>query len=196
MTRSRIGGEEGEKREMAPAAPLPRVEVRMTRTWVRNPLVGHAVRSVEELAAMFAWMEMYAEERLVAVNMDDGNRLRHYAEIARGGASGLAVSLLDVVRPVLLTNCRGLALIHNHPLGDPSPSPRDRRFTLRVHRICQMLGIRFHGHLVLGWDGSFHEILTGREGRGGDGETATAAEIRSGHARAGQIIADLERAAA
>lgn len=196
MTTNRIGGGEREKREMVPPAPLPRVEMRMMRTWVRNPLVGHAVRSVEELAAMFAWMEMYAEERLVAVNMDDGNRLRHYAEIARGGASGLAVSLLDVVRPVLMTNCRGMALIHNHPLGDPSPSPRDRRFTLRVRRICQLLGIRFHGHLVLGWDGSFHEILSGREGRAGDGEIATASEIRSGQAKAGQIIAELGRVAA
>lgn len=151
----------GEK--MALAAPVGRLEIRWRPSRIRSPLAGRKIHSPADIAALFWWMENLPEERLFAVNLDDSNRLRHFAEVARGGSSGLSVSVRDVLRPALLTNCRSLVLVHNHPQAEPIPSPQDRRFTRQVMRACAALGLRFHEHIIMGWGGRFHLMLAGHD---------------------------------
>lgn len=144
-------------------APVGRLEIRWRPSRVRSPLAGRKVESPADIAALFWWMENLPEERLFAVNLDDSNRLRHFAEVARGGSSGLSVCVRDVLRPTLLTNCRSLVLVHNHPQAEPIPSPEDRYFTRQVTRACDSLGLKLHEHIILGWGGRYHLMLAGHD---------------------------------
>jgi DNA repair protein RadC len=40
--------------------------------------------------------------------------------------------------------------VHNHPSGDPEPSPEDRRVTEQMHRAGEILGVRVLDHVVIG----------------------------------------------
>ncbi|HNP83415.1 MAG TPA: JAB domain-containing protein [Nitrospira sp.] len=45
-----------------------------------------------------------------------------------------------------------VAPVHNHPSGDPTPSPEDRTLTTRLREAGDLLGIRLLDHLILGDD--------------------------------------------
>jgi DNA repair protein RadC len=44
-------------------------------------------------------------------------------------------------------------LIHNHPLGDPTPSQADVRMTQEIIAVAKPLGIALHDHIIVGRDG-------------------------------------------
>ena len=41
-------------------------------------------------------------------------------------------------------------LVHNHPSGDPAPSPEDVRMTHRIYKTGEMLGIQLLDHIIIG----------------------------------------------
>lgn len=43
-----------------------------------------------------------------------------------------------------------LILIHNHPSGDPTPSPDDLQITVRIYQAGELLGIHLLDHIVIG----------------------------------------------
>ncbi|MBX3121117.1 MAG: hypothetical protein KF784_18810 [Fimbriimonadaceae bacterium] len=50
----------------------------------------------------------------------------------------------------MLLNAACLVIVHNHPSGDPSPSPEDRALTTRIAEAGQLLGIALLDHVVIG----------------------------------------------
>ena len=53
---------------------------------------------------------------------------------------------------VRLLNACAIIAVHNHPSGDPTPSPEDRTLTTRLREAGDLLGIRLLDHLILGDD--------------------------------------------
>jgi DNA repair protein RadC len=71
-----------------------------------------------------------------------------------GGLATLDVPLRTVVALALAHDSRFVVMAHNHPSGDPEPSPEDLRTTRRVAGALDLLGIRLVDHLVLAADAS------------------------------------------
>jgi RadC-like JAB domain-containing protein len=92
------------------------------------------------------------QEIFVVVGLDINNALRVYAEVARGQRDRVAVAVDDVMRPVLLEGCTALAVAHNHPSGNPSPSEKDAELTEKIRAGCRSSGVVFLDHLVVGQD--------------------------------------------
>jgi DNA repair protein RadC len=90
------------------------------------------------------------QERMVAIGLDGKNRVLAWNLIAAGGLSSCAVARSDVFRWALISGARGLILAHNHPSGDPTPSPEDVAITDRIQRGAELLGLRVLDHLILG----------------------------------------------
>jgi DNA repair protein RadC len=59
----------------------------------------------------------------------------------------------EVVKRALELSATALILAHNHPSGDPSPSPADIRVTQEIARIAAPLGIAVHDHIIVGRNG-------------------------------------------
>lgn len=143
---------------MVQAGAVPRLEVVLRHPAARGRVMGAEAASLPVVAGMFEWVADFPQEVLLAVSLDGRSRIRHFAMVAMGGGSMLAVTAAEVLRPAILTNSRGLILIHNHPDGDPRPSHRDVDFTRRIRRACQAMGIALHEHLVIGWNGFFCRV--------------------------------------
>jgi DNA repair protein RadC len=61
----------------------------------------------------------------------------------------IAVTPREVFAPAVERRAAAIVLAHNHPSGDPGPSPEDRLFTQLMARAGAVLGIQLLDHLVV-----------------------------------------------
>ncbi|MGQ4597382.1 RadC family protein [Nocardia sp. R6R-6] len=88
-------------------------------------------------------------ERLLVLVCDTQNRLRHRVFVAEGAVDQVAVPVREILNTVLRHDGRAFAVVHNHPSGDPSPSPEDRRATTILAEAAHTVGLRFLDHVVI-----------------------------------------------
>jgi DNA repair protein RadC len=70
----------------------------------------------------------------------------------RGTLNRAAVEPRGVLCAALLANASAVVLFHNHPSGDPGPSPEDFAMTRRIVQAGALVGVRVVDHVVLGED--------------------------------------------
>lgn len=89
-------------------------------------------------------------EVFLVFHLDVRLRLLGYTEVARGGLSSCAVDTASVLRAALLANAASIAVCHNHPSGDPSPSTEDAVITKKISECAKVVGIGVVDHIVVG----------------------------------------------
>jgi len=79
---------------------------------------------------------------------------------AKGTVDHVPVYPREVVKRALELNASALILVHNHPSGDPTPSPADIEMTRKIERASNAVGITVHDHVVVGKarDASFRAL--------------------------------------
>src|SRR5262245_16299581 len=88
-------------------------------------------------------------------------RLLAWHVVSRGTRASTPLSMPDVFVPACLTpGTTGLMVVHNHPSGDPTPSPDDARLTLRLWAAPDVLHLPLRYLLIVG-DG--HRFYSFRE---------------------------------
>ena len=88
-------------------------------------------------------------------------RLLAWHVLSRGTRTSTCISMPDVFVPACNTpGTTGLIVIHNHPSGDPTPSPDDARLTTRLCAAADVLDIGLLDHLIVGEE---HRYFSFRE---------------------------------
>jgi DNA repair protein RadC len=91
------------------------------------------------------------------------HRLLAWYVLSRGTRQSALVSVPDIFVPACLTpGTTAVLVVHNHPSGDPTPSPDDARLTVRLAQAADILEIPLLDHLIVGEHGryfSFRESL-------------------------------------
>ena len=77
--------------------------------------------------------------------------------ISQGGISQTTVDVRTILREALLQRAVQIALVHNHPSGNPQPSLEDARLTDRIKQAAQVMQIRLIDHLVV-TDGAYYSF--------------------------------------
>lgn len=72
--------------------------------------------------------------------------------ISRGTLNGSLVHPREVFRPAIAEAGAGIVLVHNHPSGDPTPSPEDRAVTGQLVEAGRLLGIPVVDHVIVAGD--------------------------------------------
>ncbi len=70
--------------------------------------------------------------------------------VSVGGIDSVAISMREVYKPCIAANATGLIVAHNHPSGDPTPSPEDVALTREIVKAGKLLDIDLLDHLVVG----------------------------------------------
>ena len=98
------------------------------------------------------------QEVMGALFLDTRNRRLGDREVYRGTLDRAAVEPREILKECLLRGAAGVILFHTHPSGDPTPSPDDTAFTLRMAEAAKAVGIRLVDHLVLARSGRWASI--------------------------------------
>ena len=100
-----------------------------------------------------------SQEVMGGLLLDAKNRLVKDAALFRGTLTHAAVAPAPLFRQAILAGAAGVILYHNHPSGDPEPSPEDLATTKRFLAAGREIGIEVKDHVIVGrgrWV-SFHE---------------------------------------
>lgn len=88
-------------------------------------------------------------EEVWLLSLDGKYGLKSARRIAQGGLHGCALLTRDVLSPALRDGASAIVLVHNHPSGDPSPSPEDIAMTRAVRAAGALVGIPLIDHVVV-----------------------------------------------
>lgn len=69
--------------------------------------------------------------------------------ISHGGITGTAIDVRIILKEALLKNATAIALCHNHPSGNPSPSKEDDSITISLKKAADTMRIHFIDHIVV-----------------------------------------------
>lgn len=95
---------------------------------------------------------MHEEFRILLLNTQ--HRVTRELLITRGILDASVVHPREVFRAAVAESAAAVILVHNHPSGDPTPSPQDRAVTNQLVDAGRVLGIHVLDHVVIG-DGAF-----------------------------------------
>ena len=104
-------------------------------------------------AARFLWTHLFRDEPrevLAVVFLNTRNRATGHMIAFTGTLDRTAAEPRHVLAAALVHNAAGIVVAHNHPSGDPTPSPEDLLFTERMGAACRIVGVRLVDHLILG----------------------------------------------
>jgi len=90
--------------------------------------------------------------------LDGKNRVIREICVSEGILTASLVHPREVFVPAIRESAAGIVLVHNHPSGDPEPSPEDLEVTHRLTAVGELIGIRVLDHVVIG-DGRYVSFL-------------------------------------
>lgn len=103
-------------------------------------------------AANLVMLEMgyLAQEQLRVLCLDTKNTVVHQQTIYQGTVNTSVVRAAEVYKPAITRTSPAIIVLHNHPSGDPTPSPEDVRTTEQLRKAGEVLDIELLDHLVIG----------------------------------------------
>ncbi len=110
----------------------------------------------EILAAQCRGLE---QECFWVLAVNSRNQLIGFEMIAKGTAASVEVHPRDVFRYAIRINAVGIIVAHNHPSGDPTPSPEDILLTRRLMDVGKIVGVPVVDHVVICSSGSHRSII-------------------------------------
>ncbi|MEW5871326.1 MAG: DNA repair protein RadC [Chloroflexota bacterium] len=121
------------------------------RLAVEAPEERPAVHSPEDAAALVRYeMSALEQEELRVMLLDTRNRVLDIQTLYRGSLNSSQVRVGELFKAAIRRNAAGVLVVHNHPSGDPAPSPDDVALTRAIVQAGKLLDIEVLDHLIIG----------------------------------------------
>jgi DNA repair protein RadC len=103
-------------------------------------------------AANLLMLEMggLEQEHLRTLLLDTKNRVLASPTVYVGNVNSSIIRVSEIFRDAVRENATAIIVAHNHPSGDPTPSPEDVQVTRSIVEAGSLLGIDVLDHLVIG----------------------------------------------
>jgi len=117
---------------------------------------GQSLRSSEDVFRHFRDdLEKEKRELFYVVLLNNKNKKIRDVKISEGSLTASLVHPREVYNPVIRESAAAVIFVHNHPSGDPAPSPEDIEITRRLKEVGDLMGVRVLDHVVVGRDRYF-----------------------------------------
>ena len=95
-------------------------------------------------------MAPLAQEQLRVLLLNTRNQVVGQRVVYQGNVSSSQVRTAEVLRPAVQEGLPSIMVVHNHPSGDPDPSPDDVAITRKLKKAADLLDIDLLDHVVIG----------------------------------------------
>lgn len=107
-------------------------------------------RPNEAYTHVLAAMASLSQEEMWVLNLNTRNQLLHVTKLYRGTVNSSAVRVSEIFADAIRLNAAAIIIGHNHPSGDPSPSPEDIHTTRQIVAAGKALDLELLDHLIIG----------------------------------------------
>ena len=115
---------------------------------VPNP--KERITTPEKLSKIFM-LELYDETQEVVKTaiFDTKNRVIKVVTNSKGSVNSNTVAIKDILSEPVKLQAPSIAICHNHPSGDVTPSEEDIKFTQNLKDACKILNISLIDHIII-----------------------------------------------
>lgn len=109
------------------------------------------VRGPEDAAnVLLPWIGRQEQEHFVVLYLNTRNHIVGRELLYKGTLNTSLARIAEVFRGAIRRNCMGIIVGHNHPSGDPSPSPEDIALTRRLVEAGKLMEVDVLDHFIVG----------------------------------------------
>ena len=121
------------------------------RLTIESPEERPAINSPADAAALVQYeMSALEQEHLRVMLLDRRNRVMETVDVYKGSVNSSQIRVGEIFKEAVRKNSSALIVIHNHPSGDPTPSPDDVAVTRAIVQAGKLLDVEVLDHLVIG----------------------------------------------
>jgi DNA repair protein RadC len=120
------------------------------RLMTASPDKRPMVRTSGDAARLMLDMSHLTQEQVRVILLDTSRRVIDVVTVYIGTVSTAVLRAAEIYREAITRNAPGLILVHNHPSGDPTPSPEDVELTHRLRDAGDLLDISLLDHIIIG----------------------------------------------
>jgi len=121
------------------------------RLMAESPEERFQIRAPQDAANLLIPLIGHQEqEHFVVLYLDTRNRVMDREVLYKGSLNTSLVRIAEVFRGAIRRNCAAIIVAHNHPSGDPSPSPEDVALTRRLVEAGKLVEVEVLDHVVIG----------------------------------------------
>ncbi|MFO7585571.1 MAG: DNA repair protein RadC [Anaerolineales bacterium] len=121
------------------------------RLTLESPEERPTINSPGDAANLMLYeMQALEQEHLRVMLLDRRNRVMEVVDLYRGSVSSSQIRVGEIFREAVRKNASAIIVAHNHPSGDPTPSPDDVAVTRAILQAGKMLDVDVLDHLVIG----------------------------------------------
>jgi DNA repair protein RadC len=124
-----------------------------------NRATGPLVNSAAVAACVGPRLVGLDHEEMWLVSLDGRNYVRGMRRVAQGGLHACSIMPRDILRAALYEAATAMVLVHNHPSGDPTPSPEDVALTCTLRDAGALTGVPLVDHVVVSPSGKYTSML-------------------------------------
>lgn len=106
----------------------------------------------EDVVKRLDHLRLEKREHFVVVILDSKSQIQRIAPVHIGTVNMSIVGAREVFREAIRDGASSIIVAHNHPSGDPTPSPEDIEVTDKLVEIGKMLDIPVLDHIIIGYD--------------------------------------------
>lgn len=110
---------------------------------------GRPIHAPEDALPHLVWLAEEKREHFQVLYLDTRRRLISSKTVSVGTLEASLVHPREVFAPAFQKSASAILVGHNHPSGDPHPSPEDLALTRRLDQASRLLGIRLVDHLII-----------------------------------------------
>jgi DNA repair protein RadC len=121
------------------------------------------ISRAEDAAALVMDMCHLQQEQIRVIVLDNSRRVVAIPTVYIGTVNMAVLRVSEIFREAILRNSPAVIMVHNHPSGNPMPSPEDIDITRTLIAAGELLDIQFIDHLIIAQDGwkSLRELNLG-----------------------------------
>jgi DNA repair protein RadC len=116
-----------------------------------NPEDKPVINGPADAAALLDFeMSTLEQEHLRVILLDTRNHVLEMVEVYKGSVNSTQVHVGELFKAAIRRNASAVIVAHNHPSGDPTPSPDDVAVTRAIIQAGKLLDVEVLDHLIIG----------------------------------------------